>query len=88
MEVAHGAWKLYADPDGGEILGMCIVGPRADDLVHVIAAVMAYRGRVHDLLDMPWYHPTLSEVVLTLARDLAARIDRGRAGAAASRRRD
>ena len=26
-------------------------------------------NRVDEILEMPWYHPTLSEVVLDLARD-------------------
>jgi hypothetical protein len=32
---------------------------------------MYYRGTVHDLMKMPWYHPTLTEVLLSLARTLA-----------------
>lgn len=70
MGVGHGAWKLHADAHSGEILGSCIVGPRADDLIHVVSMWMAHRGRAADALDMPWYHPTLSEVVLGLVRDL------------------
>lgn len=73
MDVAHGAWQLVADADSGEILGAQILGPRADDLIHTIAAVMFYRGTVADLLQMPWYHPTLSEVTLSLARSLEQR---------------
>ena len=31
---------------------------------------MHFRGTAKDLLAMPWYHPTLSEVLLSLARQL------------------
>lgn len=72
QDVQHGAFKLVADRSG-EILGSQILGPRADDLIHTIAAVMYYRGTAADLLEMPWYHPTLSEVVLSLAGELQAK---------------
>ena len=68
MDVQHGVWKLVAHAETGEILGTQILGPRADDLVHVVSAVMHFRGTGRDLLAMPWYHPTLSEVLLSLAR--------------------
>ena len=70
MEVEHGLWKLLADGHSGEIIGSSILGPRADDLIHEIATMMHYGGKVDDILDMPWYHPTLSEVVLELARSI------------------
>ena len=34
------------------------------------ATLMHYRAKGRDILDMPWYHPTLSEVIMNLARDL------------------
>ncbi|MEM7245099.1 MAG: FAD-dependent oxidoreductase [Acidobacteriota bacterium] len=71
MGVKHGEWKLLVDRASGEILGSTIVGPRADDLVHVISVMMHGRMTVDDVLVMPWYHPTLSEVMLNLVRDVA-----------------
>lgn len=73
MGVRHGVWKLFADTSTDEIVGSCIVGPRADDLIHVVSAIMAYRGKVADLRAMPWYHPTLAEVILDLLRDIERR---------------
>lgn len=73
MDVEHGVWQLVADASSGEILGAQILGPHADELIHTIAAVMYYRGSADDLLHMPWYHPTLSEVTLSLARDIEQR---------------
>ena len=70
MGARHGIWKLLADRDSGEILGSTILGPRADDLIHVIATLMHFRGKISDIHDLPWYHPTLSEVLLNLARDI------------------
>jgi len=75
MEVRYGLWKVIADRRSGEILGTTILGPRADDLAHVIAAIMHFHGRVDDIFKLPWYHPTLSEVLLGIGRDLRGRIE-------------
>jgi len=74
QDVQHGVCKLVADRERGEILGAQILGPRADDLIHSLAAIMYYRGTAADMLKMPWYHPTLSEVLPGLARELNGRI--------------
>ena len=74
MDVQHGLWKLVAHEHTGEILGSQILGPRADDIVHTISAVMYYRGTARDLLEMPWYHPTITEVGLSLARGIVAQL--------------
>ena len=73
MDVAHGVMRLVATADDGEILGAQILGPRADDIIHAVSAVMYYRGTAKDMLAMPWYHPTLSEVLLGLAREISAK---------------
>ncbi|MCP4861048.1 MAG: FAD-dependent oxidoreductase [Planctomycetes bacterium] len=73
MDVAHGVMRLVATADGGEILGAQILGPRADDIIHAVSAVMFYRGTANDMLSMPWYHPTLSEVLLSLAREISSK---------------
>ncbi|HET6278167.1 MAG TPA: FAD-dependent oxidoreductase [Candidatus Polarisedimenticolia bacterium] len=70
MDVQHGLCKLVADVRTGEILGAQILGPRADDLIHTIAVLMSGRGTAADMLSLPWYHPTLSEVFLSLAREI------------------
>lgn len=72
MGVEHGAWKLVADRGSGEILGSLILGPRADDLIHTVALLMHCRATAEQILELPWYHPTLSEVLLELARDIAS----------------
>lgn len=69
MGVKHGLWSLLVDPQSREILGSTILGPRADDLVHLVMLLMHRRARVDEILELPWYHPTLSEVILSVARD-------------------
>jgi pyruvate/2-oxoglutarate dehydrogenase complex dihydrolipoamide dehydrogenase (E3) component len=75
MSVEHGLWKVLADRRDGEILGSAILGPRADDLAHLVSTLMHYRAKAGEICRLPWYHPTLSEVLLTLGRDLACQQD-------------
>jgi len=74
MGVKHGVWRLVVDAETHEILGSTILGPRADDLIHLIAVLMHRRAKVEEILDMPWYHPTLSEVILNVARDALGKL--------------
>jgi len=75
MSVQHGIWRMYADATSGEILGAVILGPNGDDLVHIISTMMYYNGTAHHILDdMPWYHPTLSEVIMNLAREILSKL--------------
>jgi len=72
MEAGYGLWRLVADPETGEILGSSILGPRADDLVHLVALMLHYRTRVGEVEELPWYHPTLPEVLLELSGTIAS----------------
>lgn len=71
MDAYHGVSKLVADARSGEILGAQVLGPRADDIIHIVSSIAYYRGKAADMLEMPWYHPTLSEVLVSQARELA-----------------
>ncbi|RMG07625.1 MAG: FAD-dependent oxidoreductase [Planctomycetota bacterium] len=67
----HGLVRLLAEPGGGKLLGCQILGPRADDLIHVPAAVLTLGGTAGDLYRTPWYHPTLAEAFIEVARSLS-----------------
>lgn len=67
--------KLIAERPSSRLIGCQILGPRADDLVHVVSTAMALGGTARDLVGMPWYHPTLSEAFIELARDLVRQCD-------------
>jgi len=73
MGIGHGVWKLVADAGTGKVLGSCILGPHADDLIHLISLMIHYGTKVGDIPSLPWYHPTLPEVLLDLERDLTRR---------------
>ena len=78
MGETHGFVKILCDPGSGVILGGHIVGPEAAEMFHELIAVMYYRGTVHDLAQIPHYHPTLSEIVTYPAEELSERIAEAR----------
>lgn len=66
----HGHVKLLADPETGKLLGGHIVGPEAGELIHQLVAIMYFNGTMQDMLSMPFYHPTLSEILTYPADEL------------------
>ena len=66
--------KLLCEPRRGTLLGAHIVGPDASELIHELIAIMYFHGTVGDLARIPHYHPTLAEIVLYPAEELAAQI--------------
>ncbi len=66
--------KLITDNTRGEILGAEIIGPQASEIIHLLIAVMRYRGTAQDLAMMPHYHPTLAEIVTYPAEEIADKL--------------
>jgi len=71
MGETDGFVKLIANSTTCEILGAAAVGPEAGELIHEMAAAMYFRATAHDLLKIPHYHPTLSEIWTYPAEELA-----------------
>ena len=64
-----GLAKLYADREG-RICGADLFCPGADHLGHLLAWSMASGVTAGDLLDQPFYHPTLEEGLRSALRDI------------------
>lgn len=58
----HGFVKLIADAETKELLGGAVVGPEACELIHEIAVALKFRCSAAEFLEIPHYHPTLSEI--------------------------
>ncbi|HZV33963.1 MAG TPA: dihydrolipoyl dehydrogenase [Verrucomicrobiae bacterium] len=74
MEAKDGFVKLLANPQTGEIIGGCCVGPVGGELIHEIILAMYKRMTVHELCAVPHYHPTLAEIWTYPAEELALKI--------------
>jgi pyruvate/2-oxoglutarate dehydrogenase complex dihydrolipoamide dehydrogenase (E3) component len=70
MGETEGFVKMLADTDTGEILGASVVGPEATELIHQVAVAMRFRCTVSQFLEIPFYHPTLSEIWTYPAEEL------------------
>ncbi len=66
----HGFVKMIADTETGEILGASVIGPEAVELIHEVVVAMHFRATTADFIEIPHYHPTLSEIWTYPAEDL------------------
>lgn len=57
----EGQIRIYADPGNHCILGAQLMAPAADHTAHLLALAVQKSMTVQELLDMPFYHPTLEE---------------------------
>jgi pyruvate/2-oxoglutarate dehydrogenase complex dihydrolipoamide dehydrogenase (E3) component len=69
--------KMLAAVDG-RILGITIVGAEASDLIHEAIALLYFKARCHDVVEMPHLHPTLAEIITYPAEELCERIEHRR----------
>jgi dihydrolipoamide dehydrogenase len=67
----HGLLRLYAARQDGRLLGAEMVAPAAEHMSHLLALAIGQKLTVHDLLRMPFYHPTLEEGLRTALRTIA-----------------
>lgn len=61
MDEKDGFIKALISDD--EIIGICICGPNASDLIHEVNILMNNHIKLHDFKDYVYAHPTLSEIL-------------------------
>ncbi len=71
MGETAGFVKMLAHKDTGEILGACVVGPEATELIHEVVIAMNFKSTVQQFMAIPHYHPTLSEIWTYPAEEIA-----------------
>jgi dihydrolipoamide dehydrogenase len=70
MGETEGLLKFVADAKTGELLGGHILGPHADILIHEVVAAMYQHGTAESLYKSIHIHPTLSEMIKDVAKEL------------------
>ncbi|MDY0291894.1 MAG: dihydrolipoyl dehydrogenase [Desulfuromonadaceae bacterium] len=60
---ARGMLQIYANKADGRILGAEIFGRGAEHMGHTLALAIEYKATVDGMLQMPFYHPCLEEVI-------------------------
>lgn len=74
MRVNQGLVHLYGEYGSGRFLGAEMLAPDAEHLGHLLAWACQQRLSVQQMLDLPFYHPTLEEGLRTALRDLSAQL--------------
>jgi dihydrolipoamide dehydrogenase len=73
MDETEGFVKVLAESEGGRVLGVHIIGPRASDMIAEAVTVMSFGGSGEDIALICHAHPTLSEAMKEAALDLDKR---------------
>ena len=71
MQENYGLLRIYAARDDGRLLGAEIAAPAAEHMAHLLALAIGQKLGVHQLLGMPYYHPTLEEGLRSALREIA-----------------
>jgi dihydrolipoamide dehydrogenase len=74
MQENRGLIRLYAAKADGHLLGAEIIAPAAEHVAHLLALAVSRKLTVHDLLRMPFYHPTIEEGLRTALRMIARQL--------------
>ena len=71
MRETEGQIEVYADRKSGRLLGAEMIAPRAEHLAHMVALALSMGLNVHQVLQMPFYHPAIEEGLRTALKDAA-----------------
>jgi dihydrolipoamide dehydrogenase len=75
MQRNRGLMRIYASKtENGRILGAEMACPAAEHMAHLLALAIGQGLTVHDVLRMPFYHPTLEEGLRTALRAAAMQL--------------
>lgn len=67
---ADGHVRLYAEPKEGILTGAVLFAPGADHMAHLLMLAIMHRITASEMLEMPFYHPTLEEGLKAALRDI------------------
>ncbi len=70
-----GVLRVYGDKANGRILGAEMIGPKGENLAHLLCWCIEQSLAVGDLLRMPFYHPVIEEALQAALYDLYAKVD-------------
>lgn len=74
MGVNCGLLHIYACKETDRILGASMAAPDAEYLAHILAIAITNQISIKQLLDAPFYHPTILEGLRTALRDIQSQM--------------
>ncbi len=76
----RGLIHIYADKASGKLLGCEMVAPAGEHLAHLMVLAISQQMTVGQLLQLPFYHPTMEEGLQAALRDLYRQVQAKNAG--------
>ena len=70
MQAPEHVLRLYADPASRQLLGASLLCAGGEHLAHLLAWAIQRADTVEQLLALPYYHPTVEEMLDNALRDL------------------
>ena len=80
MAKNRGLIHVYADKASGRLLGCEMVAPKGENLAHLMLLAISQEMTVGQLLQLPFYHPTMEEALQSALRDLYRQVQTKNAG--------
>jgi len=74
MLINKGILRVYAEKESGLFLGAEMIGPVAEHLGHLLSWAHQQQLTIPEMLEMPFYHPTIEEGLRTALRDVKRKI--------------
>lgn len=69
-----GLLRIYADKQSGRLLGAAMVGPRGEHVAQLLAVALEQGMTVHQLLQTPFYHPVVEEMIQSALQDITRKM--------------
>ena len=77
MDRAAGSCRIHADREG-RLIGADLCAPGGEHLAHLLAWAVSWEKTAADLLELPFYHPTLEEGLRPALREICAALGQDR----------
>ncbi len=71
----RGVLRVYGDKKSGRILGSEMIGPKGENLAHLLCWCITQGLTVGQLLRMPFYHPVIEEALQAALYDLYSKVE-------------
>jgi len=71
----RGVLRVYADKRTGRLRGSEMIGPKGENLAHLLCWCIEQRLTVGDVLRMPFYHPVIEEALQAALYDLYSKVE-------------
>ncbi|MFA5662651.1 dihydrolipoyl dehydrogenase [Castellaniella sp.] len=71
--------RLYAERDSGRLLGASMVASGGEHMAHLLAWAIQRGETAQSLLEMPFYHPVIEEMLQTALQDIVRQMPQAQA---------